>query len=184
MAMTDRRQAEPDTRPWAVYARLSKVASTGDLEKCEYQTELCKSYAASRGMPVGNLLEFADPSLSAWKKGVARPQWDEMMALAARGQLGGILVYAVDRFTRRPKDLEALIELADEHGPGHRRAEVRAARPHHGHRPPAGPVDGHAGGQRIPWSAPGGRAVSQVVTYETSADRADARPRGRGRRPC
>jgi hypothetical protein len=72
-----------------VYARLSKVASTGDLEKCEYQTELCKSYAASRGIPVGNLLQFADPSLSAWKKGVARPQWDEMMALAARGQEPG-----------------------------------------------------------------------------------------------
>lgn len=107
---------QPDTRPWAVYARLSKVASTGDLEKCEYQTELCKTYAASRGIPTGNLLEFADPSLSAWKKRVRRPQWDQMMALAERGQIAGILVYAVDRFTRRPKDLEALIELADEHG--------------------------------------------------------------------
>ena len=109
-------EPEPDTRPWAVYARLSKVASTGDLEKCEYQTELCKTYAASRGIPTGSLLEFADPSLSAWKKGVRRPQWNAMMELAERGQLAGILVYAVDRFTRRPKDLEALIELADEHG--------------------------------------------------------------------
>lgn len=115
MTMTDRPEAEPDTRPWAVYARLSKKA-TGDLEKCAYQIELCKTYAASRGIPVDNLLVFEDPSLSAWKKGVARPYWDEMMALAERGQLAGVLVYAVDRFTRRPKDLEALIELADEHG--------------------------------------------------------------------
>lgn len=37
-----------------------------------------------------------------------------MMALAQRGTLAGIPVYAVDRFTRRPKDLEALIELADD----------------------------------------------------------------------
>jgi DNA invertase Pin-like site-specific DNA recombinase len=113
MAVMER---EPDTRPWAVYARLSKVAKTGDLEKCEYQTELCKTYAASRDIPTGNLLEFSDPSLSAWKKRVKRPQWDEMMKLARSGQLAGILVYAVDRFTRRPRDLEDLIDLADEHG--------------------------------------------------------------------
>ena len=108
-------EREADTRPWAAYARLSKKA-TGDLEKCAYQIEMCRTHAASRGIPTGNLLVFEDPSLSAWKKGVARPRWDEMMALAERGQLAGILVYAVDRFTRRPKDLEALIELADEHG--------------------------------------------------------------------
>ena len=64
------------------------MASTGDLEKCEYQTELCRSYAASRGIPVDNLLPFEDPSLSAWKKGVVRPQWNEMMKLARSGQHG------------------------------------------------------------------------------------------------
>jgi site-specific DNA recombinase len=109
-------QPEPGTKPWAVYARLSKVAKTGDLEKCDYQIELCKTYAASRGIPTGNLLEFSDPSLSAWKKRVRRPRWEEMMKLARSGQLAGILVYAVDRFTRRPRDLEDLIDLADEHG--------------------------------------------------------------------
>jgi site-specific DNA recombinase len=115
MTAAEQPQDEPDTRPWAVYARLSKKAG-GDLEKCAYQIELCKTYAATRGIPTGSLLEFTDESLSAWKKGVKRPQWNDMMALAQDGQLAGILVYAVDRFTRRPKDLEALIELADDHG--------------------------------------------------------------------
>ena len=38
------------------------------------------------------------------------------MEVAGRGEVAGILVFAVDRFTRRPRDLETLIELADEHG--------------------------------------------------------------------
>jgi hypothetical protein len=41
----------PEGKPWAIYARLSKAA-TGDLEKVEYQVELCGQYAASRGLPV------------------------------------------------------------------------------------------------------------------------------------
>jgi DNA invertase Pin-like site-specific DNA recombinase len=108
---------EADTRPWAIYARLSKAAS-GDLEKCEYQVELCREHAARQHppIPLDDALVFTDNSLSAWKKRVRRPAWETMMSLAAAGELGGILVYAVDRFTRRPKDLEALIELADDHG--------------------------------------------------------------------
>lgn len=104
-----------EAKPWARYARLSK-ANTGHLEKVEHQIELCTDYAASRGLPVAEAHVYVDDSLSAWKKGVARPQWDALMEAAERGEVAGILVYAVDRFTRRPKDLEALIELAEDHG--------------------------------------------------------------------
>lgn len=102
-------------KPWAVYARLSKAAS-GDLEKVEYQVELCQTYAASRGLSVSQAHVYLDNSLSAWKKRVRRPAWEQLMEAAERGEIAGILVYAVDRFTRRPKDLETLIELAEDHG--------------------------------------------------------------------
>lgn len=102
-------------RPWAIYARLSKAAS-GDLEKVEYQVELCQTYAASRDLPVSDAYVYVDNSLSAWKKRVRRPDWERLMEAAERGEIAGILVYAVDRFTRRPKDLETLIELADDRG--------------------------------------------------------------------
>jgi DNA invertase Pin-like site-specific DNA recombinase len=105
-----------DPRPYAVYARLSRAATTGDLEKCEHQVELCRTYASSRGLRVADAYVYQDNNLSAWKKRVRRPSWDALMAAAARGEVAGILVYAVDRFCRRPKDLEALIELAEEHG--------------------------------------------------------------------
>ena len=113
--MAARKTTNTEGRPWAIYARLSKAA-TGDLEKVEYQVELCRTYAASRDLPVAVEHVYLDNSLSAWKKGVRRPQWDELMAAAERGEVAGILVYAVDRFTRRPKDLETLIELAEDHG--------------------------------------------------------------------
>ena len=102
-------------KPWAMYARLSKAA-TGDLEKVDAQLDLCTSYAASRALPVSDAHVYLDNSLSAWKKGVRRPDWDRLMESAERGDIAGILVYAVDRFTRRPKDLEALIELAEDRG--------------------------------------------------------------------
>jgi DNA invertase Pin-like site-specific DNA recombinase len=102
-------------RPWAIYARLSK-AQDGGLEKTEHQIKLCRDHAKRQGYALDDALVFEDPSLSAWKKKVRRPDWDRLMEIAARGEVEGILVYAVDRFTRRPKDLEALIDLADEHG--------------------------------------------------------------------
>jgi site-specific DNA recombinase len=102
-------------KPWAIYARLSKAA-TGDLEKVEHQIDLCQQYAATRGLPVAEQHIYTDNSLSAWKKNVRRPEWDALMAAAERGEVAGILVYAVDRFTRRPRDLETLIDLADDRG--------------------------------------------------------------------
>lgn len=100
--------------PYAIYARLSKAA-TGDFEKVEYQIDMCSKYAANRGLAVADDQVYSDNSLSAWKKGVQRPGWDRLMKAAESGQIAGILVWAVDRFTRRPKDLETLIELADDH---------------------------------------------------------------------
>jgi len=115
VATLARRTTNTDGKPWAIYARLSKAA-TGDLEKVEYQEELCREYAEYRELPISEDHVYRDPNLSAWKKGVRRKEWDRMMAAAERGDIAGILVYAVDRFTRRPKDLETLIELAEDHG--------------------------------------------------------------------
>jgi DNA invertase Pin-like site-specific DNA recombinase len=107
---------QKDERPWATYARLSKKAD-GGLEKVEDQVDDSLAYAARTDyIRVDPALVFKDPFLSAWKKRAKRPEWDRMMALAEAGQLAGIVIPAVDRFTRRPKDMEALIELAEEHG--------------------------------------------------------------------
>ena len=52
-ASTKAATGSADPRPLAIYARLSKAA-TGDLEKVEYQVEMCRRYAESRNLPVSD----------------------------------------------------------------------------------------------------------------------------------
>lgn len=87
--------------------RGSPKAAIGDIEKVEHQTEMCADYTEARGLPLSDAHRYEDPTLSAWEKGVRRPQWDALMEAAKRVEIAGVLVYAVDRFTQRPKDLEA-----------------------------------------------------------------------------
>jgi site-specific DNA recombinase len=111
-AVHARKSRVAEDRPYAIYTRLSKAKKTGDLETVERQEADCRRYAESRGLTVVAKV-YCDPTLSAWKKNVSRPAWNAMMADANAGKIAGILVYRVDRFTRRPRDLEDLIDLAE-----------------------------------------------------------------------
>ena len=112
---TKPKQAAKSARPWAIYARLSK-AQDGGLEKVDHQVKLCAEHADEHGIVTDPALVFVDDSLSAWKRRVRRPEWDRMMKMAEHGEIPGILVWEVSRFTRRPMDLEKLIELAENGG--------------------------------------------------------------------
>jgi DNA invertase Pin-like site-specific DNA recombinase len=45
-----------------------------------------------------------------------RPDFDRIMTAAERGDFDVILAYSTSRLTRRPKEFETLIELAEKHG--------------------------------------------------------------------
>ena len=47
MALRAGEAPEPDARPWAIYARLSK-AQDGGLDKVEHQVRLCRQHADER----------------------------------------------------------------------------------------------------------------------------------------
>ena len=104
---------QKDTRPWAIYARLSKFS--GDLAKVPYQIEQCQEHADENDIPTDPELVFADNSLSAWKPNVRRPAWEEMMKRAEEGALGGILVWEISRFTRRVGEGVELLRVQDAH---------------------------------------------------------------------
>jgi site-specific DNA recombinase len=57
---------------------------------------------------------WKDPDLSAWKKGVVRPDFNLMMARLGAREADGIWVYDLSRFTRKPIEGERLIEMADQ----------------------------------------------------------------------
>ncbi|MDX6371620.1 MAG: site-specific recombinase, partial [Nocardioidaceae bacterium] len=122
--MAARRNIKTETRPFAIYCRLSRKkpiqpgARPGrDTETVERQEQECREYAAANDLPIADHLVFVDNHWSAWKrKGAKRPEWIEMMAAIDRGEVAGILVYKLDRFTRAPGDMETLIELAERRG--------------------------------------------------------------------
>ncbi|MEV0088195.1 recombinase family protein [Saccharopolyspora sp. NPDC050642] len=93
------------------YARLSRVPETGELEKIETQHADNRTVIERLG---GVLGEELDDGLSAWKKGVRRPDWETLLERVRTGESDGIVVWHTDRLFRQPRDLETLIDLGDE----------------------------------------------------------------------
>lgn len=112
----------PDSaRGWAVYARLSS-AKTGrakrrrnHLETVERQIAEITAFAAQRGIAIDKRHIYIDNHLSAWARDGKRPDFDKMIAAALNGAFVGILVWKIDRFTRRTCDALWFIDLYEKH---------------------------------------------------------------------
>lgn len=105
------------TRPFDIYARQSPTAKqqknneTKSREpSLEGQVAVCRGRLDELGLEVGEVL--VDPQRSAWKVGVERPAWDELVRRAKNGESGGFIVFDLERYTRQPPDAETMIELA------------------------------------------------------------------------
>lgn len=95
-----------------IYARVSRVGderqrSTGG------QVDDCTVRVQDLGATVG--VVHVDDGRSAWNPSVKRPSWDRMMARLESGETGGVVVFDMARFSRRPIEGERLI-LAAERG--------------------------------------------------------------------
>ncbi|MCW6009829.1 recombinase family protein [Micromonospora sp. CPCC 205371] len=110
MADIDAAQGRDGRRPVIdVYARISRLW-TGEMIKVDDQIELCEEKIEARGARVGRV--FKDPSLSAWKPNVVRPDWEQMMRRVESGDSDGVIVYDVTRFSRKIIEGERLVEAA------------------------------------------------------------------------
>lgn len=54
-----------------------------------------------------------DHAKSAWQPKVVRPEWNDLMTRLESGQAGGVVVYDLSRFTRKPMEGERLLALAE-----------------------------------------------------------------------
>jgi site-specific DNA recombinase len=95
-----------------IYARVSRLGddrqrSTGG------QVEDCKARIVERGAQVGEV--HIDSGRSAWNRRVKRPDWEQLMSRLEAGATGGVVVFDMARFSRRPIEGERLI-LAAERG--------------------------------------------------------------------
>jgi len=95
--------------PVDVYARQSRK---GDKQKSTPgQVAACRAVLAGRGLPPGEV--HVDDGKSAWNAKVKRKGWDALMKRLESGTAGGVIVYELSRFSRRPIEGERLIEAAE-----------------------------------------------------------------------
>jgi DNA invertase Pin-like site-specific DNA recombinase len=97
----------------ALYARLSRDRS-GEETATARQLEDCRAFAAARGWQIVG--EYTDADVSAYKRNVARPGYDGMLAELDAGGFDVIVAWKLDRLLRRVMDFEKLWERCEPHG--------------------------------------------------------------------
>lgn len=86
----------------AIYARISLDAE-GEGKGVKRQVADCRKLADDLGWTVAE--EYVDNSESAYS-GKVRPEYERMLADIESGAVDGVLIYNIDRLTRRPIEFE------------------------------------------------------------------------------
>ncbi|MFF1515253.1 recombinase family protein [Streptomyces sp. NPDC058305] len=98
----------------AVYCRISHV-NDDDQTGVERQERICRELADRLGLVVTEDQVFVDNNRSAWQRKRKRPGWDALLSEAGAGRVRHVLTYHPDRLMRQPRDLEELLQIADDH---------------------------------------------------------------------
>jgi DNA invertase Pin-like site-specific DNA recombinase len=102
----------PEPKRAAIYVRISRDSELDGLGVKRQEKE-CRALAKKRGWTVDDV--FVDNDVSASKK-KARPAYEQMMKAVESRRVQAVIVWDVDRLTRKPRELEDWIDHADELG--------------------------------------------------------------------
>jgi site-specific DNA recombinase len=97
----------------AVYTRLS-ADPTGAQTATSRQLSGCRSFADLRDWEIRTVYEDVD--LSAYQRGVVRPDYQQMLDDIRHRRVDGILAWKLDRLVRRPAEFERLWSLCEDSG--------------------------------------------------------------------
>lgn len=92
-----------------IYARQS-LDRSGEGAAIERQVQDCQALAEARGWVVVAVEEDNDVSASSGK---ARPGYERVLAMVERRAVDRVVVWAVDRLTRRMRDLEDVVDVCE-----------------------------------------------------------------------
>jgi DNA invertase Pin-like site-specific DNA recombinase len=92
-----------------IYLRQS-LDRHGDMLAVDRQREDCAKLCADRGWTV---TEYVDNDISA-SNGKHRPSYQQMLADISAGRINAVVAWDLDRLYRQPRELEDLIDLADD----------------------------------------------------------------------
>lgn len=96
----------------AVYLRISQDPREDGLA-VERQEAECLAIISTRGWKLGRVYK---DTVSASKKNVKRPEYDQMLLDFQRGKFSALVCWDLDRLTRQPRQLEDWIEAAEDKG--------------------------------------------------------------------
>lgn len=99
--------------PVAIYTRLSEDRS-GQQTATARQEADCRRYAKLHGLDVGRV--YRDVDLSAYRRGVIRPEFEQLVSDVQAGAVQGVLCWKLDRLVRNHADFERLWEACDQAG--------------------------------------------------------------------
>jgi len=102
----------PTARNVAIYARISRDM-TGEALGVERQLKDARKLATDRGWTVAE--EYVDNDISAYS-GKQRPAYERMLADIEAGARDAVVVYNLDRLTRRPIELEQFTAICERAG--------------------------------------------------------------------
>lgn len=95
-----------------IYARISQD-SEGQGQGVRRQIEDCEARAQQLDWTV--IDRYVDNDISATRSR-SRPEYQRLMADLRNGRIEGLIVWAIDRLTRTPRELEDIIDLAERRG--------------------------------------------------------------------
>jgi DNA invertase Pin-like site-specific DNA recombinase len=98
----------------AIYCRISHT-NDDDQTGVDRQESICREVAERLGLTVAEDQVFVDNNRSAWQRKRQRPGWDALLSEARQGRIRHVLTYHPDRLMRQPRDLEELLQIADDH---------------------------------------------------------------------
>src|SRR6478736_1458949 len=101
--------AKAPARTAVIYVRISSDP-TGQALGVARQEKECRKRAAAMGWPVAQV--FTDNDVSA-STGKPRPAYAQMLDALESGRANAVVVWDLDRLTRRPIEIEHFIDLAD-----------------------------------------------------------------------
>lgn len=93
-----------------IYARVSRLSDARARSTAGQVTD-CTGRVEDLGAGVGEV--WVDPGRSAWNPKVKRLEWHKLMARLEARATGGVIVFDLSRFSRRPVEGEQLIKLAE-----------------------------------------------------------------------
>lgn len=96
----------------AIYTRISDDREGRGLGVARQEAD-CRDLAARRGWTVTEVFTDNDVSATAQRK---RPAYERLLDAIEAGDVDALVVWDIDRLTRRPAELEKFIDLAERHG--------------------------------------------------------------------